>query len=42
MGTFGSGAALAAAVSNAGAIGSIGAAKRSAETCARSWRPFAS
>jgi nitronate monooxygenase/enoyl-[acyl-carrier protein] reductase II len=29
MGTFGSGAALAAAVSNAGAIGSIGAAKRS-------------
>ncbi len=28
MGTFGSGAALAAAVSNAGAIGSIGAAKR--------------
>jgi nitronate monooxygenase/enoyl-[acyl-carrier protein] reductase II len=31
MGTFGSGAALAAAVSNAGAIGSIGAAKRSPE-----------
>jgi nitronate monooxygenase/enoyl-[acyl-carrier protein] reductase II len=31
MGTFGSGAVLAAAVSNAGAIGSIGAAKRSAE-----------
>lgn len=29
MGTFGSGAALAAAVSNAGAIGSIGGAKRS-------------
>ena len=29
MGTFGSGAALAAAVSNAGAIGTIGAAKRS-------------
>jgi nitronate monooxygenase/enoyl-[acyl-carrier protein] reductase II len=31
MGRFGSGAALAAAVSNAGAIGSIGAAKRSSE-----------
>jgi nitronate monooxygenase/enoyl-[acyl-carrier protein] reductase II len=31
MGRFGSGAALAAAVSNAGAIGSIGAAKRSPE-----------
>jgi nitronate monooxygenase/enoyl-[acyl-carrier protein] reductase II len=31
MGTFGSGAALAAAVSNAGAIGSIGAAKRTPE-----------
>jgi nitronate monooxygenase/enoyl-[acyl-carrier protein] reductase II len=29
MGTFGSGAALAAAVSNAGAIGSVGGAKRS-------------
>jgi enoyl-[acyl-carrier protein] reductase II len=31
MGTFGSGAALAAAVSDAGAIGTIGAAKRSAD-----------
>lgn len=31
MGRFGSGAALAAAVSNAGAIGTIGAAKRSPE-----------
>lgn len=31
MGTFGSGAALAAAVSTAGAIGTIGAAKRSTE-----------
>ena len=31
MGTFGSGAALAAAVSGAGAIGTIGAAKRSPE-----------